>query len=159
MKYLSFKYDWKFMKEIGLLVNGLLIIFAIAFLIIILTVDFIRITYHDKIIGIVFLVLFIIYGFIHFYYLLISVDIKYNESDLFIKIDGKWKKIPIINVLKIKRTFYFYYTIELNKNNILQKSRIVYLIPNPNFWRDKKVKEVLSFAEEQRKIYNSKKEL
>lgn len=148
MKNLSFKYDWKFIKKLGFFVNALLIIISIAFLVLIITIDFVNITGNKKVFTIPFMLCFIVYFIFSFYYLLISLDVKYNESDLFIKIEGKWEKIPIKNVLEIKRTFYFHYTIFLKRNNIIQKDKVVYYIsPNPNPWRDKNVKEVLKFAE------------
>jgi hypothetical protein len=78
-------------------------------------------------------------------------NVFYDQEYLYVEKKDELQKIPLNLIIKIKRTFYYFYTIYIDNKNFMKESKIIYLIsPNPNPWRDEKVKELLGFAEEAR---------
>ena len=81
------------------------------------------------------------------YYLIKSKSIKFDSKSIFIK--GKsnnWEEISIKSIIKIKRTYYYFYTIHYASIDAVEKKVVFFISPNPSIYKSNKVKEVLSYV-------------
>lgn len=142
MKPLSFEFYLKYGRNIlvitSIIANIVLFLFMVFYLLW---------GTNNKIQVFCFLTLYISTSNIFNYYLIKSKSIKYDSSYLYIEnSNDNLEKIPIKNVIRIRRTYHYFYTIYYNSNETVEGKIIFFISPNPSFFKSKKVKEVLSYA-------------
>lgn len=142
MEQLSFKFYLKYGKNILLITSIIASIALFLFMICYLLWGA-----NNKIQVFCFLSLYISTSNIFNYYLIKSKSIKYDSDYLYIEHSNyNLEKIPIKNVVRIKRTYHYFYTIHYNSNKAEEETILFFISPNPSFFKSKKVKEVLNYA-------------
>lgn len=93
-----------------------------------------------------FLTLYIVTTNIFNYYLIKSKIIKYDSDFLYIfNGDNNFDQISIKDVVRINRTYHYFYTIHYIKSEVEEKV-VFFISPNPPFSKSNKVKEILHLA-------------
>lgn len=142
MEQLSFKFYLKYGKNI-LVISS--ITTSIALLLFMLF--YLLWGTDNKIQVFCFLTLYLSTSNIFNYYLIRSKSVKYDSNFLYIENGhNNWKEIPIRSVVKIERTYHYFYTIYYKSTEILGGKVVFFISPNPSFFKSKKVKEVLNYA-------------
>jgi hypothetical protein len=140
MKQLSFKFNLKCGKNLIVVASIIADVALFVFM-----VYYILWGTNDKIEVFCFLTLYLSTSNIFNFYLIKSKSIKYNSNFLYIENDnGKWEEIPIKSVIKIKRTYYYFYSIYYEITSL--KKVVFFISPNPSFFKSRKVKEILDYA-------------
>lgn len=141
-KQLSFIFYYKNSKNIlsisSIITNILIFLFAI---------NYLFIGTNNKFEIFIFSLAYVSTSSILTYFLMKSRRIAYDSK--FIYIEQKpniWLDIEIQKILKIKRTFYYFYTIFYLDSNSFIKKVVFFISPNPSLYRSEKVKEVLKYA-------------
>jgi hypothetical protein len=82
------------------------------------------------------------------YYLIRSKDVFFDEKYIYVKtINNQLISIQNTNIKTIKRVYYFFYEISLKENLDLPIKSVYYFIsPNPSFFRQKELKEIINYA-------------
>lgn len=142
MQLLSFQFYFKYGKNIlvisSIVTSVALFIFMVYYLLWGTT---------SKIEVFCFLMLYIFTSNIFNYYLAKSKSIKYDSKSMLIQSDpNNWEEIPIKNLIEIKRTYHYFYTLYYRSTDASEKKVIFFISPNPSFFKSKKVKEVLDYA-------------
>jgi hypothetical protein len=142
MKELSYQFPFKYGKKILL---GSSIVTGIALLSFMFFYPLWETT--NKIGVFCFLMLYISASSIFDYYLIKSKLIKYDYNSFFIQSDSdNWEEIPIKRLIKITRTYHYFYTLHFRCQDSSVKKIVFFISPNPSFLKSKKVKEVLDYA-------------
>ena len=143
MKQLSFEFYYKFLKKI-LIISSILSNFAI--LVFIIYYMFWGTNY--KILAFCFLMIYVIISSVYNYYLIKSKSIKYDSNSILIQIKpNNWEVISLKRIIKIKRTYHYFYTIYYKSSEASIEKVIFFISPNPSFSKSEKVKEIFNFAE------------
>lgn len=141
-KLLSFQFYFKYGKNI-LIISSIVTSIAIF----IFMIFYLLFGTKSKIEVFSFLMFYISTSNIFNYYLIKSKPIKYDSKSIFIQNGPNyWVEIPIKSIIKIKRTFHYFYTVYFRNNDASEKKVIFFISPNPSFVKSKKVKEILSYA-------------
>jgi hypothetical protein len=141
MNYLSFRFYFSFEKK-AILISAVVIRILLLYLL-----GYLVLYKNNQIDVILFLIFYIIVTSIYDYYLLISKNIKYDSFALYIERGKNWEEIQLKFVTKIKRTFFYFYTINYKIDDNLDKKVIFYISPNPPFCRPKKINEIISYIQ------------
>jgi hypothetical protein len=142
MTNLSFRFYFGFAKEV-ILISGLIIRILLLILL-----GYLILYRNNQIDVILFLIFYIVVTSIYDYYLLVSKNIKYDYLTLYVQRNKDvWEEIPIKNILRIKRTYHYFYTIHYKISDFPEKKVVFFISPNPPFCKTKKVKEVLSYVQ------------
>lgn len=82
------------------------------------------------------------------YYLIRSKDVFFDEKYTYVKtINNQLISIQNTNIKTIKRVYYFFYKISLKEKLDLPIKSVYYFIsPNPSFFRQKELKEIINYA-------------
>lgn len=144
MKLLSFQFDFKFSKLV-LIICSLISTFAIIIFLFYYLVNGISNKFGIS----CFLVIYLIISNIFSYNISRSKNIVYDSKTLIIQINRNiFEEVPIRRVIKIKRTFFYFYTLYYWGPCNISKKVIFFISPNPSFSKPKQVEEVLTYAKE-----------
>ena len=142
MQQLSYQFPFKYGKNILLISSIITSIALLVFMILYLLLGT-----TNRIGVFCFLTFYIVASNIFNYYLIISKSIKYDPKSILIKRKPEtWEEIPIKDLIKIKRTYHYFYTLCYRTNDTSEKKVIFFISPNPSFFKSKKVKDVLDYA-------------
>lgn len=142
MQHLSYQFPFKYGKQV-LLINS----FVSSVAVFIFMIFYLLYGGTSKIEVFCFLILYISASSTFDYYLIKSKSIKYDTKSLLIQNDpDNWEEIPLKNVIKIKRTYHYFYKLYYRCNDASKKETVFFISPNPSFFKSRKVKEVLDYA-------------
>lgn len=144
-KLLSFQFYFKYGKAIYIACSAITNIAILSF-----ASYYLLYGINDKIWVFVFLMFYFFSSNIFNYYLIKSKAIKYNTKSIFVQNEfDVWIVIPINRIMKIKRTYHYFYTIHYINNDSYESIVIFFISPNPSFYKSIKIKEILNYAKEQ----------
>jgi hypothetical protein len=137
MNTLSFEFKYYWMKFFLIII----IIVVNLFLITILGLSILNNNF--TFLAILFTILYILESSIYGFLLYKSVSVKYDDTSIIIlKKQIVQHQIDFSSIIKIKRTYYWFYRIEYNDEFDQHRTHYFYISPNPPFTQPDRIKKL-----------------